>query len=69
MSYILQKNENRGQFNHGWLQARHSFSFGSWQDPRFMGGVSALRVINEDHVAPHRGFGMHAHDNINLARH
>lgn len=44
MSYILQKNENRGQVDHGWLQAKHSFSFGSWQDPRFI-SVSVLRVI------------------------
>ncbi len=65
MSYIVHKHENRGQVNHGWLQAKHSFSFGSWQDPRFM-GVSALRVINEDWVAPHRGFGMHAHDNMEI---
>ena len=65
MSYILHKNENRGQVDHGWLKAKHSFSFGSWQDSRFM-GVSALRVINEDRIAPHRGFGMHAHDNMEI---
>lgn len=65
MSYTLHKNENRGQVNHGWLQAKHSFSFGGWQDSRFM-GVSALRVINEDRIAPHRGFGMHAHDNMEI---
>lgn len=65
MSYILHKNENRGYADHEWLKAKHSFSFGSWQDPRFM-GVSALRVINEDRIAPHRGFGMHAHENMEI---
>lgn len=65
MTYIIHKNENRGQANHGWLQAKHSFSFGSWQDNRFM-GVSALRVINEDRIAPHRGFAMHSHDNMEI---
>ncbi len=65
MSYIVHKNANRGHANHGWLQAKHSFSFGSWQDPRYM-GVSALRVINEDRIAAHRGFGMHAHDNMEI---
>jgi redox-sensitive bicupin YhaK (pirin superfamily) len=65
MSYIVHQNENRGRADHGWLQARHSFSFGSWQDPRYM-GVSALRVINEDRIAAHRGFGMHSHDNMEI---
>ncbi len=65
MSYIVHKNENRGYANHGWLHARHSFSFGSWQDPRYM-GVSALRVINEDRIEGHRGFGMHSHDNMEI---
>ncbi len=65
MAYVIHKSENRGQADHGWLKAKHSFSFSSWQDPRYM-GVSALRVINEDRVAAHRGFGMHSHDNMEI---
>jgi redox-sensitive bicupin YhaK (pirin superfamily) len=65
MSYVVHQNENRGHADHGWLKARHSFSFGSWQDPRYM-GISALRVINEDRIAAHRGFGMHSHDNMEI---
>ena len=62
---VLHKNEQRGHVQLGWLDTRHSFSFGSWQDPRYM-GVSALRVINEDRIAAHRGFGRHGHDNMEI---
>lgn len=61
----IHRSDARGQVNHGWLQARHSFSFGSWHDPRHM-GVSALRVINQDVIAPHQGFGTHPHDNMEI---
>lgn len=55
----------RGQVRMGWLQARHSFSFGRYYDPRHM-GVSALRVINQDIIAPQGGFGQHGHDNMEI---
>lgn len=55
----------RGTGDFGWLQARYSFSFSSWQDPRYM-GHSALRVINQDIVAGHGGFAPHGHDNMEI---
>lgn len=61
----IHKSEDRGRANHGWLDARHSFSFGSYHDPRHM-GISALRVINQDIVKAGTGFPPHAHDNMEI---
>ena len=59
------RSDDRGKANHDWLQTKHTFSFATYRDPRFV-RFQRLIVINEDHIAPSSGFGTHHHDNMEI---
>lgn len=65
MKTILHIASDRGHANHGWLDSYHSFSFAGYYDPAKM-NFGALRVLNDDTVAPGYGFGKHPHDNMEI---
>ena len=62
---VLHKASSRGNANHGWLNAYHTFSFGSYNNPQ-RNNFGVLRVLNDDTIAAGMGFGTHPHDNMEI---
>ena len=65
MKSVLHKANTRGHANHGWLDTSHTFSFANYRNPERM-NFGVLRVLNDDSVAPGRGFARHPHDNMEI---
>ncbi|WP_111309442.1 pirin family protein [Confluentibacter sediminis] len=65
MKTVIHRADSRGYANHGWLQANHSFSFANFYNPEKV-HFGALRVLNDDIIAPKMGFGTHPHDNMEI---
>ena len=64
-SFVYYPSDSRGSAHFGWLDSFHSFSFGHYYNPNRM-GFGALRVLNDDRVAPGMGFGKHPHHNMEI---
>ncbi|MGV8161713.1 MAG: pirin family protein [Candidatus Nanoarchaeia archaeon] len=62
---VIRKSEERGHYNYGWLETRHTFSFNTYYDLSHM-GFRTLRVINEDFVLQNEGFGTHPHKDMEI---
>lgn len=65
MNHTIYRAGDRGVSEHGWLSSRFSFSFADWYDPTRM-GFGALRVLNDDTIAPASGFGTHPHKDMEI---
>ncbi|MEK9603639.1 MAG: pirin family protein [Flavobacteriaceae bacterium] len=65
MKKVFHSADSRGSVDHGWLNANHSFSFANFYNPERM-NFGALRVLNDDTIAPGKGFGTHPHDNMEI---
>ncbi len=65
METILHKASSRGFFDHGWLRTYHTFSFADYRNPERV-SFGALRVLNDDTIAPETGFGLHPHHNMEI---
>lgn len=65
MKTVLHPSDTRGYADHGWLKSHHTFSFANYYDPERM-NFGVLRVLNDDEVAPGRGFGTHPHSNMEI---
>ncbi|TNF33201.1 MAG: pirin family protein [Gammaproteobacteria bacterium] len=65
MAREIHRSDSRGTADHGWLKSRHSFSFADYHNPQRM-GFGMLRVINDDVVAPSRGFATHSHSDMEI---
>ena len=65
MKTVIHRAETRGHANHGWLDSHHTFSFANYHNPERM-HFGVLRVLNDDKVAPGKGFGTHPHDNMEI---
>ncbi|MBY0244474.1 MAG: pirin family protein [Sphingobacteriaceae bacterium] len=63
--FVIHKAETRGAANHGWLQAKHSFSFANYHNPERM-HFGVLRVLNDDIIDGGMGFGTHPHENMEI---